>query len=259
MQSIDKAILALELISQEPRSQKEIADVLEVHRSTALRIMRTLSESGLVRRIADGRYGLGYRLIGLAKLAEEQFDLVDVARPHLEEFSAVHGHTLHLATYDGYNVVYADKVEQPNRLRLFSQIGRPVRAHVSGVAKAFLAFQADEVIEQVLSHCEFEAYTPTTLTSRDAYMQELANVRNQGWGVDDGEFEDYISCVAMPVHGPLGDVVAAVSITELKVRTDLETLKQLLPELGELTQAISKELGWKQDQTGSTRSSRNNP
>ncbi|MDT9595332.1 IclR family transcriptional regulator [Nocardioides zeae] len=244
-QSIQRAAEVLELVSVQPRTQSEIAEHLGVHRSTALRMLQTLTESGLTRRYADGRYGVGYRLAGLASVAAEQFDLANIARPHLAELGRECLHTVHLAVLDGSAIVYADKIEQPGMVRLYSQVGQPVVLHTAGVAKAILAFQPRGVVERLLDGHTFEKHTETTLTSPAAYLAELDTVRDRGWSVDDAEYENYINCVAMPIHDARGEVTAAVSVTALKAKADLPALEQLLPRLGQVVGDVSAAIGYR--------------
>ncbi|SFS09078.1 transcriptional regulator, IclR family [Agrococcus baldri] len=244
-QTIQRAATVLELVSIRPRTQSEVAEVLGVHRSTALRILGTLGESGLVRRRPDGTYGVGYRLTWFASLASEQFELRDLARPRIAELGAECGHTVHLAVLEDDRIVYADKIDQPGTVRMYSQIGQPVRLHTSGVAKAILAHVDAEVLERMLDGYAFERFTSTTLTSRGDFDDDLAAVRQRGWASDDGEFEDFINCVAMPVRGPDSKVIAAVSITALRAQAELDELEGLLPRLAQVCEGISKSIGWR--------------
>jgi DNA-binding IclR family transcriptional regulator len=244
-QSIQRAAEILELVSMRPRTQSEVAEHLGVHRSTALRMLQTLTEAGLTRRHADGHYGVGYRLAGLASMAAEQFDLRNISRPHLAALGRECLHTVHLAVLDGSSIVYADKIEQPGMVRLYSQVGQPVVLHTAGVAKAILAFQPDVVVDRMLTDHAFTRHTETTLTSRAAYDAELEQVRSRGWSVDDAEYEDYVNCVAMPIRDARGNVLAAVSVTALKARADLAALEKLLPRLHEVVGDVSRAIGWR--------------
>lgn len=244
-QTVARAIDILELVSARARTQSEVAEVLGVHRSTALRLLETLTASGLVRRGPDARYGVGYRLAGLAALAQDQFELAAVARPHLEGLCQRSGHTIHLAALEGTEIRYADKIEPPRTVRLYSQVGQPVRLHTAGVSKAILAHQDTAVVAQMLAGYDFERFTDTTITSPTAFDDELARVRERGYAVDDGEMESYVTCVAMPLRDWTGEVNASVSITALRARADLDALQTLLPDLEQTAETISKELGWK--------------
>jgi DNA-binding IclR family transcriptional regulator len=188
---------------------------------------------------------VGYRLAGLANLALDQFDLANIAHPYLQELGRRCGHTVHLAAVQGRSIVYADKIEQPGMVRLYSQIGHPVTIHTSGVGKAILAHQAPEFVEHVLSSVDFSRYTATTITSREQFLEQLAQVVERGYAVDDGEYEDFLHCVAMPLRDATGQVTGAVSITALKARATMDDLVDLLPALRTTTTTISKELGWR--------------
>ena len=244
-QSIQRAAEVLEFVSLRPRTQTEVAEHLDVHRSTALRILGTLTGCGLTRRHEDGRYSVGYRLAGLAQLAIEQFDLAGVARPHLRALGEECTHTIHLAALEDSGIVYAEKIDQPGMVRLYSEVGQKVCLHTAGVAKVILAFQPATFVDAMLRTTDFARHTDTTITSAQRYREELAVVAERGWSVDDGEYEDYVNCVAMPVRDASGRVMAAVSITALKARASLDDLGRLLPRLTEVTTTISKELGWR--------------
>lgn len=245
-QTVRRAIDILEFVARRPRTQTEVGEHLGVHRSTALRILESLTDGGLARRLPDGRYAVGHRLAGLAHLALEQFGLKDVSGEHLRLLGERCGHTVHLAALEGERIVYVDKVDPVDGVRLYSQIGRPVTLHTAGVAKAILAYVPRERADELLAECDFAPHTDTTITSPDAYRKALAETRARGWAVDDGEYEDFVNCVAVPVRDSSGEVVAAVSVTALKAKADMGALESdVLPDLMTTADTISKELGWR--------------
>jgi DNA-binding IclR family transcriptional regulator len=244
-QTVERAIDIIEFTSAAPRTLTEVAKHLGVHRSTALRLLRTLADGGLTRRREDGRYGVGYRLAGLAELAHEQFDLRNMAHERLMTLAQLSGHTVHLAAIEDDDIVYVDKVDPVGGLRLYSQIGKQVRLHTAAVGKAILSQQPAEAVEEFLRRCDFERFTESTITTPEALLRELQVAHERGWAVDDGEMEDFLNCIAAPIRKSTGDVIAAVSITALKAKTNLAMLEsKLLPELLLTAAAISKELGW---------------
>ncbi|MFI6879182.1 IclR family transcriptional regulator [Streptomyces sp. NPDC050400] len=246
-QTVRRAIDILEFVARRPRTQTEVGEHLGVHRSTALRLLESLTEGGLARRLPDGRYAVGHRLAGLAQLALEQFGLKDVAGEHLRGLGERCGHTVHLAALEGDRIVYVDKVDPVDGVRLYSQIGRPVTLHTAGVAKAILAHQPRERAAELLDGtCDFAPHTATTITDAAAYRAALDETRARGWAVDDGEYEDYVNCVAVPVRDSTGEVIAAVSVTALKAKAGLGDLESdVLPDLMTTADTISKELGWR--------------
>ncbi|PRY00813.1 IclR family transcriptional regulator [Allonocardiopsis opalescens] len=242
-QTVQRAIVIVEFLAERARGLSEVADRLGVHRSTALRLLQTLEANGFALRRADGRYAVGTRLIAIAQEALESLDVRQVAAPHIRALHQSCGHTIHLAQLVGREIIYIDKVESSGAVRMYSRIGRPASPHASGVGKVILAQLTPERREEVLAAAELTSHTSTTFDTLGALDAELERIAQRGWGVDDGEFEDFINCVAAPVRNSTGDIVAAVSITSLKVIAALPELSKLLPELRATTDAISRELG----------------
>ncbi|NEE11768.1 helix-turn-helix domain-containing protein, partial [Streptomyces sp. SID7499] len=110
-QTVDRALSILPLLAQGPADLGQVAERLGVHKSTALRLLRTLHEHGLVYRQEDQRYRLGARLFALAQEAVENLDVREIAHSHLVALNDRCGHTVHLAVYEEQEVLYIDKVE----------------------------------------------------------------------------------------------------------------------------------------------------
>lgn len=244
-QTVHRAIAILEFTSAAPRTLAEISGLLDVHRTTALRLLHTLRDSGFARRLPDGRWGAGAQLAALSARASGQFDLREVARPRLAALQESTGHTVHLAAVRGDSIVYLDKLSPPGPVRLYARIGRPVPLHTAGVSKAILAHLPPAHTEQLLDGWEFTPHTDATLTTRAAFERELDTVRERGWATDDGEFEDFVHCVAVPVRNAYGEVAAAVSLTALRAMADRAALHALLPEVLSCAERISADLGFR--------------
>ncbi|PWS52162.1 IclR family transcriptional regulator, partial [Streptomyces sp. FT05W] len=138
-QTVDRALSILPLLAQGPADLGQVAERLGVHKSTALRLLRTLHEHGLVYRQEDQRYRLGARLFALAQEAVENLDVREIAHSHLVALNEQCGHTVHLAVYEENEVLYIDKVESRYPVRMYSRIGKPVAITVAAVAKLLLA------------------------------------------------------------------------------------------------------------------------
>ncbi|MBK8462241.1 MAG: IclR family transcriptional regulator [Nigerium sp.] len=248
-QTVQRAIDILEFCSARPRKLTEIAETCGVHRTTALRIVQTLMAGGFVRRDDRGLYGVGFRLAALADSALRQFDLRTVVHPWIVELSERLGQTVQFAVPDGDRVVYVDKIEPPNSIHLDTRIGGHVVVQTAGVSKAILAFLDPDRRESILRHVDFVRFTDSTITSKDAFLARLEEVRQNGWAYDDGEYEAISNCVAAPVWDYAGTPAGAISITALKAQLDLSSLKSLLPDLLETTRAVSTELGWRPELT----------
>jgi len=245
-QTVSRAIEVLEFCSERPRELLEIAQLWDVHRTTALRLVQTLEAGGFVRKDDRGRYGVGFRLAALAESALEQFDLRTVVHPHIVDLSERVRQTVQFAVQQGSRIVYVDKIEPYNSIRLNTRIGGYVVVHTAGVSKAILANLAPTQRDRILNELTFEKFTDTTLTSRAAFEQRLETVKETGWAYDDGEYESISNCIAAPVWDHAGRVAGGISITALKAQTDLVALEDLLPDLLDTTTTISRELGWRE-------------
>jgi DNA-binding IclR family transcriptional regulator len=244
-QSIERAIEVLILLGEGPQTPAEVARRLDVHRSTALRIMEVLQEQRLLRKLADGRYGIGPGIVALAHRAQDQFNLAQIAHPRLVELSELRDQTVHLAELQHDRIVYIDKIEPKRSIRLTSRIGQAVCLHTASVAKSILAFLPNEARKALFANYIFEKHTPTSLVSYDALERELHIVRERSWATDDGEREDYVTSIGAPIRDVSGQVVAAVSVIELKAIHDLTAMQELMLEpLLKTADAISRDLGW---------------
>ncbi|MEU4097724.1 IclR family transcriptional regulator [Streptomyces sp. NPDC026673] len=244
-QTVDRALRILPLLAEGPANLEQVAARLDVHKSTALRLLRTLHEHGMVYRQDDQRYRLGARLFALAQEAMENLDVRGIAHPHLVALGELTGHTVHLAVYEEGEVVYIDKVESRYPVRMYSRIGKPVAITVAAVAKLLLADLPEAERRAVAQGLEYPRYTARSTPDAAAHLAELARVREQGWASDLGGHEESINCVAAPIRGADGRVAAACSLSAPNVVVGAEELLRLRPQLQRTAEAISREYSGK--------------
>ncbi|MFF4949516.1 IclR family transcriptional regulator [Streptomyces chattanoogensis] len=240
-QTVDRALSILPLLAEGPADLGQVADRLGVHKSTALRLLRTLHEHGLVHRQSDQRYRLGARLFALAQQAVESLDVREIAHPHLVALNEKCGHTVHLAVHEENEVLYIDKVESRYPVRMYSRIGKPVAITVAAVAKLLLADLPEPERRALAAKLDYPRYTARSTPDATAFLAELAKVREQGWATDLGGHEESINCVAAPVRGVDGRVVAAMSVSAPNVVVTADELRALLPLVRRTADAISRE------------------
>ncbi|MFD9204101.1 IclR family transcriptional regulator [Streptomyces anthocyanicus] len=244
-QTVDRALSILPLLAEGPADLGQVADRLEVHKSTALRLLRTLHEHGLVYRQSDQRYRLGARLFALAQEAVENLDVREIAHPHHVRLNENIGHTVHLAVHEDGEVLYIDKVDSRYPVRMYSRIGKPVAITVAAVAKLLLADLPDAERRTFAEKLDYPMYTPRSTPSAPAFLRELDKVKEQGWATDLGGHEESINCVAAPIRGTDGRVVAAMSVSAPNVVVTADELLTLLPLVRRTAEAISAEYSGK--------------
>jgi len=240
-QTVDRALTILPLLAEGPADLGQVAARLDVHKSTALRLLRTLHEHGLVYRQSDQRYRLGARLFALAQEAVENLDVREIAHPHLVGLNERIGHTVHLAVYEEDEVLYIDTVARRYPVRMYSRIGKPVAITVAAVAKLLLADLPEAERRALAEKLDYPMYTARSIPDAAAFLRELATVREQGWATDLGGHEESINCVAAPIRGTDGRAVAAMSVSAPNVVVTAEELLTLLPLVRRTADAISRE------------------
>lgn len=240
--SVRRAALIIDSIAEGPKTVVELSAMFELHRSTMFRELQSLEVVGYVHRRKSGQYTLGLHLISLSKLAFDNLDLREAAHDHIRRLHRTVGNTVHLAALMESSIVYVDKVEDPNGVRMYSRIGKAVLPYCSGVGKAILADLDEGGRNAVLAGATWEKFTDHTITSRDALDRELAISKQQRWAADDGEFEDFVNCVAVPIRSSFG-IVGALSVTAIRMVQDLHQLKAHIPLMQQTAELISRELG----------------
>ncbi|WP_335979642.1 MULTISPECIES: IclR family transcriptional regulator [Streptomycetaceae] len=176
---------------------------------TIHRLMRTLLDCGYVRQQPNRRYALGPRLIRLGESASRL--LGTWARPYLAELVDATGETANMALLDGDEAVYVAQVPSRHSMRMFTEVGRRVLPHSTGVGKALLAQLPDEQVRALLGRTGMPAATEHTLTDPDVFLTALERVRAQGYAVDDNEQEAGVRCLAVSVPG--APTATAISIS----------------------------------------------
>lgn len=241
---MSRALDILDLLSERPRGPRELGEELDVHRSTVVRLLHPMEERGYVRRLGNGTWGIGFQLVAVGQRTLDSIDIREVARPHLTALSESLGHTIHVAALVSSDIVYVDKIEGLGSVKMKSRVGAKALAHTAGVAKAILAFAPEEIRDAALKSCTFEKFTNTTITSKEQLLADFERIRNRGWAIDDGEAEDYINCIAVPIFGMGGVVRGGISVTAVKALATVSILERQVATLQEVAAAISADLGY---------------
>ncbi|MFC4948156.1 IclR family transcriptional regulator [Pseudonocardia sp. GCM10023141] len=180
-------------------------------RSTTHRTADRMIRLGWLDKPKD-RYRIGNRLFELSGLAPIRHELRESVLPFLQDLHTATKTTVQLGVLDGTQVLVVEKITGHRPMPMLSQVGGTIPAHCSGLGRAILAY-SDAAAVAVVVEAGLVPRTPRTITTSVALLRELAAIPDRGWAVDREEGNIGVSCVAAPVFGPLGDVVAALSVT----------------------------------------------
>lgn len=242
VQSLERALDILEVLghSESELGVSEIGLSVGLANGTVHRLLSTLTRRGYARQVLDNRkYTLGPKAMTLASAARGR--LGPLARPYLKELMEVSQESANLAALDRNSVVYIEQAPAPRMVRMFAEPGNRVPPHASGTGKVLLAYQPPEVVTTILSG-DLNSFTSRTITDVGRLRGELERIREQGYGMDFEEIEEGVRCVAAPVFGAEGRVVAAISISGPAGRLDGAMLEEIIPHIKRIAGKLSRSL-----------------
>jgi DNA-binding IclR family transcriptional regulator len=227
IQAVDRAVALLKAVavSERPATVVELAQACAINRSTAWRLLGTLEHHGLIERDpATQRYTIGYAATQVAGAAGPDA-LVRRARPALFRFCEVTGELITLAVAQRFKLVYVDQVDPPNTISP-DWLGRPLPLHATSAGKVFLAWLSDEERDAILPE-PLERYTPMTITDRARLERQLAAIRRDGYGVCEGENEEFSNGASAAVLDDHTRLIAVVNVWGPSQRITPERLPRL--------------------------------
>jgi len=245
LSSVKKSLEVLQVFSgdQLEMSVTEISKVLNSHKSSISRILITLASEGFVEKNPQtNKYRLGLKLLELAGLVMQRYDLREHAGPHMEELAQELGEIVHLALLDGNEIFYLEKKGQGQALTVATKVGGRHPAHASAMGKVLLSGLSKRELADVLAIGPLVKYTPYTITEVPELLKELDRVRERGFALDDEEGFLGIRCVAAPIYNREGKIICAISTTVPKQRMGDRRTNEIRKQIVETTRLISERI-----------------
>ena len=248
VRALTRGLRILEILASNRKegglSLSEIAREAGLAKSSTHRLLRTLVLNGYARQRVENNenYFASLKLLILANQIMQATGLNEIVRSHLDFLAKTTGETVHFVLLDDNELVYVDKVDSPNPIRMYSQIGNCPPMHCTGVGKVVLAFLPENQRETLLGTYDLKRYTKNTITDRHELSMHLQQVREQGYAIDDEEHEEFVRCIAMPLFTRNGQVIGSVSISAVSYRVNLADLQRWQPLLAEQVKQLNTEL-----------------
>jgi IclR family transcriptional regulator, KDG regulon repressor len=191
----------------------DLARHLGISKSSAHRLMATMTEERMLEQNGEtGKYHLGLAVFDLAGAISTRYDLHEAVLGPMSELRQRSGETVQVAVLDGREVVYIERLDSPNTLRMFLDIGRRNHAHSTATGKVLLAYLSPSELDRTLKGWALPKLTPHTITQVKKLREELSLIRNRGWAENWHESEVGVVSIGAPVHARDGRVVAALSL-----------------------------------------------
>ena len=240
VQSLERAFDLIELIASEggPIALTQLAELSQLPPPTIHRLVRTLVKRGYVRQTPNRLYVLGPRFMRLGDASRRVVG--NWAQRHLTELVDLTGETVNVAVLDYDGALFVAQVPSKHHLRIFTDVGRRVRLHLSAVGKILLAQMTDQRIREAVNRQGMPAQTPHSITSFEVLQQEITLVRESGYAVDNGEQEVGMRCIAVPVPGM--PTLTALGISSPEQRLPDEAIERMVPQLKATAARISEDV-----------------
>lgn len=245
--SIDRALQILSILGERgvPMRVSDISRRLRIDKSTAYRIISTLRARGFVEQESDTRkYTLGLKVLEVAALKLRAIKLVPAAKPFLEELMLRTREAVHMAVLAEGEVMYVDSEQCSGPFNVNTQVGGRAPVHSSAVGKALLAYRSPEEVSRIVAIKGLTRFTDRTIISTEELHEHLADVRKQGWAMDNEETFVGMRCLASAVFDHRGQVVASVGVSGPIQHMTHERVAFLGQLVKEAAAKISRKLGY---------------
>lgn len=222
----------------------EIAQAMGMAKGSVYRFLTSLKRLGLLEQNPQNeRYRPAVGLLELSSIYMAHLDWHGVVRPLIGALSVQIGETVHLAIREDTHVVYIDKIEGQQSLRMVSRIGLRRPAHCTGTGKAMLAALNDQEIWELYRGKELERCTQHTITDLEALVREIGLCRQRVYSVDAEENELGIICIGAAIRDQHGNAVAAISASGPTVRLCGLIVEEIGQQVAATAREASRRLG----------------
>ena len=207
---------------------RELAKKTGYNKTTTYRLLSTLESLNIVQKNDDDKYILGLKLFELGNSVSVYKSLRNYSRIPLENIAKDIKETVHFGVLSNGQVLYLNKAESPLGLKVSTQIGSYQHAYCTAIGKVLLAFSPPNQISDYLKQVKLEACTSNTITSSEALLIELEQIREKEYALDMEELELGLICIAIPVFNKNKEIVAGISVSGPSSRFKSENIQSYL-------------------------------
>ncbi|MFB5193599.1 IclR family transcriptional regulator [Neobacillus sp. KR4-4] len=248
VQSLERALTILNKLSEYPDGIQitRLAEQVGLTKGTLHRLLSTLSNMNYVVKDEEtDKYKLGLQVLFLSRNLLNNSNIVTIAKPFLEKLSQEVNETVHLCIEDRGEVIYIDKIESNQTIRMYSRIGSRAPMYCTAVGKILLSDMNQDKFEELVSNITFIPKTPTTITSKEELIKEIETVKAKGYALDNAENEEMLRCIASPIYDHKGKIIASFSISGPNNRVTMDLINHtLIDKMKQYSIAISRNLGY---------------
>ena len=239
-QTLLRGLDVIDALVDGPLLLAELSERLDLTRSTTHRLATALIDRRMISFRPREGYSLGPKLLELGYATSQQMDLPRIARPWLEHLSSETADTVHLGILDGHQALYIDKVSGRRRINIGSRLGERHPIASTGLGKALILDKTEA------EWSEFFAPDgqPFDNAARSLWLERMRAYAIKGYAFDLEENEDQIRCVAAPIRGVGGRIVAVLSVSSAAQYMSDDRMAALVKTVTDAANAVSADMGW---------------
>lgn len=244
MNSAEKLLTLLKILAQKPYKfgVTELSERINCGKSGTFKLLSAMVQQGLAAQTPDHKYTLGIGSYLIGRSYEENVGVARFAKPYISRLRDLTDENVSFVMLIDGVATQIYREESRQMLRVVGNVGgsRPINAGATG--KLLAAFEDETAMRQKLMEAPLEAYTPNTITSPQALLEEFAKIRAQGYAVSSQEYSLGTIGVAAPVRDGDGRVWAAISIGAPTMRITPDTIERFIYLLTETAAQMGREL-----------------
>ena len=209
------AILALFDAENQEMTISEIAEKIDVNRSSAFRLIYTLESCGYLKKQSQKTYALDSRVMALGFNSLSKLSLNELALPIMQSLRDEIKIAVHLSILDGTNVVFINNVQSTGAFTSNVHIGTHWPAHATVIGQLMLSrLPNSEVKKRYHNFSEWKSFSDITPTSLSSLIERLQQVKNQPFMVSWGHFNPDMAACAAPIYNQIsGELLAVISVS----------------------------------------------
>jgi IclR family pca regulon transcriptional regulator len=247
VEALAKGLRLLSLFDEQRPTWRvsDLASVSQLPIPTVYRVVMTLTAEGYLDRLPNGDYRPGVRVLTLGGAALRSLDLVALATPRLQQLGEATGETVNLAVLTGDRVLYLIRLRNSDLVTANIQVGSTLPAVHTSIGKLLLAHLTEAELRERITDSSFpKQHGPNAKVSLDELHDELVQIRDQGWALQDEELAHGLRSMAAPITGADGRVIAGVNLAvQARDWSTQRIVRELRPVLLQTCTEISQLAG----------------
>lgn len=212
----------LELFTAHPEglTLSQIVNQLDLKLATVHDILTSLKEEDIIylKNEKEKTYVIGPKLYIMGTAYLSSSNLLSNAQPYLAEIANRFNATIFLAKRSGRRVSYVYKYVSENAKITTKTVGDLSYLHACAAGKVYMAFDPKAFV--LLETLSLDPITPYTLTSKEALLAQLKEIKTLGYAMDFRESEEHVTTLAIPVFNFENKVVGAICLSSLYVENE---------------------------------------